>query len=206
MKECGNGVNLSFRIEQKLYVDKENLLDLKKYLNKKSAKGIYVPRSIESLYFDNNHFDTFRDSVEGLVPRKKFRVRYYPKNEDKKIYFEIKNSSVEGRFKTRKILNDNEFEEKIKFGIFDNQYGLCYPKIYVKYNREYYLFKDVRISIDTNIQYRSYDTNFTIRDDRVITELKTSINKNLDELTEDFPSHRIRFSKYCFGVEKLFYH
>tara|TARA_E500000178_G_scaffold353899_1_gene421098 strand:+ start:2090 stop:2683 length:594 start_codon:yes stop_codon:yes gene_type:complete len=197
---------LSFRIEQKLYVDKENLLDLKKYLNKKSAKGIYVPRSIESLYFDNNHFDTFRDSVEGLVPRKKFRVRYYPKNEDKKIYFEIKNSSVEGRFKTRKILNDNEFEEKIKFGIFDNQYGLCYPKIYVKYNREYYLFKDVRISIDTNIQYRSYDTNFTIRDDRVITELKTSINKNLDELTEDFPSHRIRFSKYCFGVEKLFYH
>ena len=79
-------------------------------------------------------------------------------------------------------------------------------KMYVRYDREYYLFKDVRISIDTNIQYRSYDTNFTIRDDRVIAELKTSINKNLDELTEDFPSHRIRFSKYCFGVEKLFHH
>ncbi len=197
---------MSFRIEQKLYVNKENLLDFKEYLNKKSAKGIHVPRSIESLYFDNYEFDTYRDSVEGLVPRKKFRIRYYPKNEDNKIYLEIKNSSVEGRFKTRKILNDNEFEEKIKFGIFDNQYGLCYPKMYVRYDREYYLFKDVRISIDTNIQYRSYDTNFTIRDDRVIAELKTSINKNLDELTEDFPSHRIRFSKYCFGVEKLFHH
>ena len=197
---------MSFRIEQKLYVNKENLLDFKEYLNKKSAKGIHVPRSIESLYFDNYEFDTYRDSVEGLVPRKKFRIRYYPKNEDNKIYLEIKNSSVEGRFKTRKILNDNEFEEKIKFGIFDNQYGLCYPKMYVRYDREYYLFKDVRISIDTNIQYRSYDTNFTIRDDRVIVELKTSINKNLDELTEDFPSHRIRFSKYCFGVEKLFHH
>lgn len=197
---------MSFRIEQKLYVNKENLLDFKEYLNKKSAKGIHVPRSIESLYFDNYEFDTYRDSVEGLVPRKKFRVRYYPKNEDNKIYLEIKNSSVEGRFKIRKILNDNEFEEKTKFGIFDNQYGLCYPKMYVRYDREYYLFKDVRISIDTNIQYRSYDTNFTIRDDRVIAELKTSINKNLDELTEDFPSHRIRFSKYCFGVEKLFHH
>ena len=197
---------MSFRIEQKLYVNKENLLDFKEYLNKKSAKGIHVPRTIESLYFDNYEFDTYSDSVEGLVPRKKFRVRYYPKNEDNKIYLEIKNSSVEGRFKTRKILNNNEFEEKIKFGIFDNQYGLCYPKMYVRYDREYYLFKDVRISIDTNIQYRSYDTNFTIRDDRVIAELKTSINKNLDELTEDFPSHRIRFSKYCFGVEKLFHH
>ena len=175
-------------------------------MNKKCAKGIHEPRTIESLYFDNHQLDAYRDSVEGLVPRKKFRIRYYPKNEDNKIYLEIKNSSVEGRFKTRKILNDNEFEEKIKFGIFDNQYGLCYPKMYVRYDREYYLFKDVRISIDTNIQYRSYDTNFTIRDDRVIAELKTSINKNLDELTEDFPSHRIRFSKYCFGVEKLFHH
>ena len=38
-------------------------------------------------------------------------------------------------------------------------------QMYVRYDREYYLFKDVRISIDTNIQYRSYDTNFTIRDD-----------------------------------------
>ena len=94
---------MSFRIEEKLYVNKENLLDLKQYLNKKSAKGIYVPRSIESLYFDNHKFETFRDSVEGLVPRKKFRIRYYPNNQDKKIYLEIKNSSVEGRFKTRKI-------------------------------------------------------------------------------------------------------
>ena len=33
-----------------------------------------------------------------------------------------------------------------------------------------------------------------VRDDRVIAELKTSINKNLDELTEDFPSHRIPVS------------
>ena len=58
---------MSFRIEQKLYVNKENLLDFKEYLNKKSAKGIHVPRSIESLYFDNYEFDTYRDSVEGLV-------------------------------------------------------------------------------------------------------------------------------------------
>ena len=94
---------MSFRIEQKLYVNKENLLDFKEYLNKKSAKGIHVPRSIESLYFDNYEFDTYRDSVEGLVPRKKFRIRYYPKNEDNKIYLEIKNSSVEGRFKTEKF-------------------------------------------------------------------------------------------------------
>ena len=64
----------------------------------------------------------------------------------------------------------------------------------------------MRISVDTNIQYRNYDTNFVFNDDKVIAELKTSINKDLNELTEDFPSQRIRFSKYCFAVEKLLHH
>ena len=141
-----------------------------------------------------------------MVPRKKIRVRYYPNNNDRKIYLEVKNSSVEGRFKSREIINKDEFKKKIREGILDNQYGVCYPKIFVKYNREYLLLKDVRVSIDTNISYRSYDTNFVAKDDRVIVELKTSLNKNLDEIIEDFPIERIRFSKYCLGIEKLFYH
>ena len=197
---------MSFRIEQKLNVDKENLLDLKEFLIKKNAKGLHEPRVIESLYFDNYGFDTHKDSIEGLVPRKKIRVRYYPNNNDRKIYLEVKNSSVEGRFKSREIINKDEFKKKIREGILDNQYGVCYPKLFVKYNREYLLLKDVRVSIDTNISYRSYDTNFVAKDDRVIVELKTSLNKNLDEIIEDFPIERIRFSKYCLGIEKLFYH
>ena len=38
-------------------------------------------------------------------------------------------------------------------GIFDNQYGACYPKIFVEYIREYYKFNDIRISIDKDISY-----------------------------------------------------
>ena len=196
---------MSFRLEHKLYVHQDNLFDFKEFLNKKSVKGIYTPRSIESLYFDNHNLDIYKDSIEGLVPRKKIRIRYYPNSEKEKNYLEIKSSSVEGRFKTREVLNNDAFNSKIRQGIFDYQYGLCLPKIFVNYDREYYLYKDVRISIDTNIKYRSYNTDFTVKDDRVIAELKTSINKDLDELESDFPTQRIRFSKYCFGVEKLFH-
>ena len=32
---------MSFRVEQKLYIKKENLFDFKSFLNKKSAKGIH---------------------------------------------------------------------------------------------------------------------------------------------------------------------
>ena len=45
--------------------------------------------------------------------------------------------------------------------------------------------------------------NFKLNDDRIIVELKTHYKKDLDQLTKDFPYQRIRFSKYCFGIEKL---
>jgi len=195
---------MSFRIEEKLFIKKENLVQFQEFLIKKSVKKIHHPRIIESLYFDNINLDMYKDSIEGLAPRKKIRVRNYPNDTDKKLYLEIKNSAVEGRFKTRKIINEIEFNKKKSFGIFDNQYGICYPKLYVKYKREYSIIDDVRISIDRDIQYRDHKTNFKLDDDKIIVELKTSFNKNLDELVNDFPIQRIRFSKYCFAVEKLY--
>ena len=63
---------------------------------------------------------------------------------------------------------------------------------------------DVRISVDTDIQYRDFKTNTIYNDKRVIVELKTSINKNLDDLREEFLIQRIRFSKYSFAIQSLY--
>ena len=196
---------MSFRIEDKLFIKKENLIQFKEYLSEKSVKKIHQPRKIESLYFDNNNLDMYTDSVEGLTPRKKIRIREYPNSSDKKFYLEIKNSSVEGRFKTRKIINEKELATKKNSGIFDGQYGACFPKLYVSYLREYSVLNDVRISIDRNIEYRDFKTKRLFSDDKTIVELKTSINKNLDDLIDDFPMQRIRFSKYCFAIENLYF-
>jgi SPX domain protein involved in polyphosphate accumulation len=195
---------MSFRIEEKLFIKKENLIQFQEFLVKKSAKKIHHPRIIESLYFDNNNLEMYSDSIEGLAPRKKIRIRNYPKDSEKKIYLEVKNSTVEGRFKTRKNINKIEFDKKKSIGILDNQYGICYPKLYVKYKREYSVIDDVRISIDKDIQYKDYKTNFKLSDENIIVELKTSFNKNLDELISDFPIQRIRFSKYCFAIQNLY--
>ena len=195
---------MSFRIEEKLYIIRENLIQFKEFLIKKSVKSIHYPREIKSLYFENMNLDLYKDSIEGLVPRKKIRIRNYPDDQDKRFYLEIKNSAIEGRYKTRKVINEKEFDLKKISGIYDNQYGVCYPKLYVNYIREYSIIDNVRISIDTNIKYKDFKTGYEVNDDRIIVELKTSINKNLDELIEDFPMQRIRFSKYCFAAEKLF--
>ena len=77
------------------------------------------------------------------------------------------------------------------------------PNYYVSYLREYALVEDIRVSIDTNILYKNFNTNTYYNDNNSIIELKTSASKNLDDLIRDFPFQRIRFSKYCFAVENL---
>ena len=145
----------------------------------------------------------YKDSIEGSVQEKKIRIRKYPKTKDTKKYFEIKTSSVEGRFKTRKIINPDQVLDFQKYGYLDTSYGTCLPNYYVTYEREYSLINDMRISIDKNITYTNFYTGKSFYDKKIIVEIKTSANKDLDVLTETFPFQRIRFSKYCFAVENL---
>ena len=195
---------MSFRIEEKLHIKKDNLIQFQEQLQRKSFQNIYHPRTIESLYFDNINLGMHTDSIEGLTPRKKIRIRKYPDDADKKLYFEVKNSSVEGRFKTRKIIDNIEFNDKKNSGIFDTQYGVCLPKLIVRYKREYLKIGDVRVSIDRDIEYIDFKTNFSCKDERIIVELKTNYKKDLDDLANDFPYQKIRFSKYCFGIQNLY--
>ena len=145
----------------------------------------------------------YNDSIEGVVPRKKIRIREYPNTNDKNFYLEIKHSSVEGRFKTRTIINNKKVDYFKKAGVFDSQYGTCLPNFYVSYEREYSIIDDVRISIDKKLVYESYRTNNVHSDSNIIVEIKTSIKKNLDDLVELFPFQRMRFSKYCFAADSL---
>ena len=194
---------MSFRIEEKLSIDRYNIVNFKKQLEDKNIKQIYKRRKIHSVYFENNNNEMFTDSIEALTPRKKIRVRNYPETDDNEYYLEIKISSVEGRFKKRTIIDKSKFDSFKTKGILDPQYGLCKPLLYVSYEREYFKVGDVRISIDNNIKYRAFSNNVYINEENSIVEIKTSIRKNLDELIEDFPYQRKRFSKYCNAVEKV---
>ncbi len=194
---------MSFRIEEKLFFKPENLLQFREFLLKNSAKQLFQKRLINSLYFDNLKLEMYKDSVEGSVPRKKIRIRNYPNSDDKNFYLEIKTSSVEGRFKKRKKINKEEFDYFKKNGILDSTYGTCLPNFFVSYEREYAKIKDVRISIDKKISYKNFTNAIIYYDNKSIVELKTSIDKNLDDLIRLFPFQKIRFSKYCFAVENL---
>ena len=195
---------MTFRKEHKLFIKKENLIEFKKYLISKGASKIFNKRKIQSLYFENKKNEMYIDSMEGSLPRKKIRIRYYPQTSSDLIYFEKKISGIEGRYKKRNLIKKKEFENFKLRGIFDNQYGLCNPLMFVTYEREYLSLEDIRVTIDKDIFYQEFKKKITFKDPDIVIELKTSFKKNLDEILKHFPFQNIRFSKYCNGFKIIF--
>ena len=70
----------------------------------KGYKKLYDDRIVNSLYFENISNSMFHDSEEGVVPRKKIRVRNYPQSKIEEYFLENKISSLEGRFKKKKSI------------------------------------------------------------------------------------------------------
>ena len=193
---------MSFRKEIKFNLNKANLKKFLIWIEKEGAEKLRNKRIISSIYFDNDKFSMYHDSVEGIIPRKKIRIRNY--NEKSDFLFEKKISSQEGRFKTSKKIF--RYDKIIKSGYLDNQYGLCRPKIKITYERSYFAFKSFRITLDQNIDYLKFEkepnSKFIYKDTEFVVEIKGK-NVNQDFLDNYFPFTSIRFSKYCRGIDLI---
>jgi SPX domain protein involved in polyphosphate accumulation len=196
---------MTFRIEQKLNIHKTNLFYLKKWLLSNNSKILHPSRIISSIYYDNNNFDMYHQSIEGVLPRKKIRIRYYPNESKKTFHIEKKISSVEGRYKEKMLTNIDL--QNIKGAILDKDYGICNPKILVTYKRDYHYLKNTRITIDTDIHFYKIFFNKIMKtakkSNKIAFELKNNINYPNDQLVKDFPFEIIRLSKYCEAVSSF---
>ena len=80
--------------------------------------------------------------------------------------------------------------------------------MFIKYDREYFKLDSVaRLTIDNNLQFK-LPKNISLLDkyiveDFYIVELKL-LNNNTTDLTEYFINSPVAFSKYEYGIEKLF--
>ena len=68
---------MSFRNEIKFRLSYGDQYLLKSKLLSLGMKQLYPSRFINSQYFDTEKLQMFFDSEEGIVPRKKIRVRWY---------------------------------------------------------------------------------------------------------------------------------
>ena len=196
---------MSFRIEEKLKVAESKIFQLRDWITKNMGVTLYPTRTINSIYFDNQDYTMYNQSIEGVLPRKKIRLRVYGKefSPNKSINKEIKISSVEGKYKISELVQNPS--KLLNFGIYDNNYGLCIPVLNVSYERSYYKIKNIRLTIDEKIIYRKIANGKIFEpstfDKYNIVELKCNSNKSISLLSNNFPFERTRFSKYCRGVE-----
>ena len=186
---------MSYRKEKKFKVSSYEALLAKKHLLSQGMELLYEARLINSQYFDTLNFQMF-DSEEGLLPRKKIRVRLY--NEElSTLLLEEKTSSIEGRFKISNALCPHQYSKILNAGLISNLYGRVYPSVSIKYVREYFIFKDIRITFDKNIHYQFKDNQIKYQDNFEVIEIKAPFECSDDYLDSIFPIPNSRFSKYA---------
>lgn len=86
--------------------------------------------------------------------------------------------------------------------MFDHQYGLLTPSLFVAYDREYFLFKGIRITFDKSIKYKNLRNSNMIEynDPECVMEIKASIDTPDDFIETLMPNLTSRFSKYSRGL------
>jgi len=191
---------MSFRKEKKFRLTISDMQFLKKRLLLKGMTELYQKRKVKSNYFDTFEMRMFHDSDEGILPRKKVRIRSY--NDQKNFTKELKITSEEGRYKqSSTILNNSSCLNDFK-KLLDNSYGVLTPSLFVSYYREYYSFYNLRITFDSSIKYKSLRIKLPleIRDPECVMEIKTPINVDDDFISKVISMPSSRFSKYCRGI------
>ena len=192
---------MSFRKEIKFRLSYSDMAQMQNQLIVLGMKELHPCRVINSCYFDNDNLTLFHESEEGVLPRKKIRIRWY----DNVLKFkkEIKISSIEGRFKSvEKEPKLQHLDDLLNARYFDNSYGILKPSLIVSYERHYFNLKSLRITFDRNISYRSlkYNAESFAIDNEAVMEVKTPINLSDDYIKNIVSQPTARFSKYSRGL------
>lgn len=192
---------MSFRKEKKFRLTVSDFYLMQSSLVSQGMSKIHETRIVNSLYFDTPSLDMFHESEEGVLPRKKIRIRWYNKNVD--TFVEKKVSSIEGRHKTvLPLLNSGVATDLLSKTLFDQNYGRVTPSLLVSYERAYFKFKNKRITFDCKITYNNprLSTRSKFNDEERVMEIKVGIDYSDDLIDRMFPYPTSRFSKYSRGL------
>jgi len=144
------------RTEVKFLAERSQLPGFYRYLTSCNATMLYPPRLVNSLYFDTASNLLLRDTIEGITPRKKYRLRWYGSGgpQSGKVSVEVKTTSSSGREKS--VTSLSPLAPLPEHADLD-PYGIIFPSLRVSYVREYYALDSVRLTIDQDIRYHFAD-------------------------------------------------
>ena len=214
------------RIEYKFIISKSDRNYILSYLYSNKIFSKYKPRSIHSIYYDNNYFTCAQENLSGLSNRKKYRLRFYNFSQHSKklsSIFEIKlkKNNLGSKIKNKIFLsniNNNLFDKEnlkhitkhlTKNDFFEDKINFN-EKLLIEYYREYFVdhLNKLSITLDSNLIFKDlFLSNKQISvDNLIILEIKF-LEKYRDYCSELFKNlniSRCKSSKYLIGFNKLF--
>lgn len=194
----------------------EQKLKLVMDLDNNSIDGKYL---IKSLYFDDIFSNSYHEKLDGVLYRKKYRIRMYndddsfirleckhkhnnmTSKEQAKISKEMALKIIDGKdFKT-----DNEFINRF---MLEKKLKNLVPSVIVEYERKAYTYplSDVRITFDSNIRSGKYNYNlfdkqplYDVSSNMVTLEVKFNefLPEHIKLVLEMIPSARLAVSKFA---------
>lgn len=198
------------------------------YLSDKVEKDVFYKSTIYNVYYDTDNFELIRKSIEKPIYKEKLRIRSYDKPTlDSSVYVELKKKYDHIVYKRREkiaykyVLNNSflegaetQIDREIKY--FNDFYGGLTPKMFLSYEREAYYFKtdkQIRITFDTNIKYRTENVNLLpsisdiklLSNNLVLMELKVpfSIPYDLAKYLSSEKIFKTPFSKYGTAYKQI---
>ena len=196
------------RFEQKYILDSININNVLREIH---ARPSYGSRKINSVYYDTKNLDLYKDSLEGTVPRKKVRFRWY--DNENNFY----TNSCDGSIEIKHTFAFHREKETIKVLDFSrekvnkecNKYFIkaCFPISQVSFFRQYFEApNDVRITIDKSIKFFGLNEkkhiSFSLYPKDVF-EIKMSLQNDVSKIQSMLGDKNSRFSKYCLSIENL---
>ena len=210
----------TYRYERKFILPKNYSVDSIESVLIKSRFSFtkqHEDRYVNSLYFDNKNLDSVKENLDGVVSKKKIRLRWYGSHNL------IQNPRLEVKLKMGYLITKKIFELKnFKIKFSENNLNNIHSILLKKYNflnnykivtsthyvRKYFIsiINNIRATIDTDIFYKKLrqlnNFNLNNKDSRPILELKYKtadddyVRTNLKNLT-------LRFSKNSKYINSL---
>ncbi|NLA76874.1 MAG: polyphosphate polymerase domain-containing protein [Clostridiales bacterium] len=163
------------RNEMKYLLNTEQFRGMERLTEKYMRPDDYSKYTIGNVYFDTEHFDLIRNSIEKPVYKDKLRLRCYgvPKNSDP-VFLEIKKKFKGVVGKRRMQFTAEDLYMYMNYAVLppnaDSQifreldYFISYykpqPKVYLAYDREAFASDaeaELRVTFDRDIRYRTDD-------------------------------------------------
>ena len=188
---------IKLRQEKKYLISRHKINYFERQIINYGFKINHLPNIVNNIYFDDDQMSSAWENIEGEEMREKFRIRWY--NSDNKFVLEKKIKLSSSGYKKKTKLESNDYKSAIKevSSLINKK-----PTIRNSYHRKYYIKKDVRITIDTDLKFYLPLTNSFKSFSKSIVEIKydtTNIQDILEKISVE--TQLTKFSKYLQGVK-----